>query len=176
MESPSRWSCEVGFSENPEDLRSDVGQWLVKAGGKTCVVVMVDIQEDQTACQDRQATQAFKPHLSELLRDFGNEKAKLKHGIEAPEADADCQWEDSSARDADSDASFSSQSDEDMYEVIRRRISIQDWLGPLSVNMEIWRLIGSKAERTCGPIVNSLPFPLSSFLLALLTETRPYAL
>ena len=69
---------EVGFSEDLEDLRCDVGQWLVKAGGKTRAVVMVDIQEDQTACQDRRATQAFKLRLSELLRDFGNEKAKLK--------------------------------------------------------------------------------------------------
>ena len=97
---------EVGFSENLEDLRSDVGQWLVKAGGKTRVVVMVDIQEDQTACQDRRATQAFKLRLSELLRDFGNEKAKLKLGIEVPEVDVD--REDVSGRDADSDTSFSS--------------------------------------------------------------------
>ena len=47
----------------------------MEAGGNTRVVVMVDFQEDQTACQDRRATQAFKLHLSELLRDFGNEKA-----------------------------------------------------------------------------------------------------
>ena len=80
---------QVGFSENLKDLRSDVGQWLMKAGGKARVVVMVDVQEDQAACKDRRTTQAFKLHLCELVRDFGNEKAKLKHGIEVPEVDVD---------------------------------------------------------------------------------------
>lgn len=38
---------EVGFAEDYEDLRSDVRQWLEKAGKKVRLVVLVDIQEDR---------------------------------------------------------------------------------------------------------------------------------
>ena len=72
--------------------------------------------------------------LSELLRDFGNEKAEPKHGIEGPEVYAD--REDDSVWDAASDTSSSSQSDENMYEAIRRCISTRDWVGPLIINIE----------------------------------------
>ena len=97
---------EVGFSENLKGLRNGVGQWLVKAGGKHRVAVMADIQEGQTARRTRRATQAFKLNSPELLRDFGNEKAKLKHGIEVPGVGSD--RENDSAQDANSNTSFSS--------------------------------------------------------------------
>ena len=81
------------------------------------------------------------------------EKAEFKHGIEVY-ADR----EDDSVWDAASDTTFSSQSDEDMYEASVDAFQSGDWVGPLT-NMETWRFIDGKAECACGPIASLLPLP-----------------
>ncbi|KAF8241296.1 hypothetical protein K440DRAFT_665379 [Wilcoxina mikolae CBS 423.85] len=160
---------EVGFSERYEDLESDIRQWLDKAARKVQVVVLVDIQEDMAARRRQARSDDAQARVKELLMRFGNEQAKEKYSIKGEDGDTNFGQNVGSvdvamvdvtgnlgheANDDEEpgDVSFTTESDEYLYDAIATANTPEDWVGPITVTMEIWRRIDGKPTRAVGGI------------------------
>ncbi|KAJ9214273.1 hypothetical protein DTO166G4_4118 [Paecilomyces variotii] len=114
---------ETGFAEQYEDLRNDAYQWLLRSGGKVRLVVLVDINEDKRVLQSCQESQDARQRLRKLVRDYGNDFVKNKHGIKS--------YDDTDTSDAE------------LYDNIRAHIIPSDWMGPITARLELWEIQGS---------------------------------
>jgi len=73
---------EVGFSEEYIDLVSDAKQWLKRSGGKTRLVVLVNIEEDKKSRKARLSSNEAKTRIRDLVARFGNAEGKRREGID----------------------------------------------------------------------------------------------
>jgi hypothetical protein len=148
---------EVGFTEGYEDLRSDVRQWLEKAGKKVQAVVLVDIQEDRVALRNHVRAKEVQARIADLLLRFGTEKAKDTHlGDHSDGGDMDIVEAD--AEDTDlGEISFTTESDESLYDAIGEQVTTDDWVGPNTAVLEIWSLDAGRAVHAVGPVVSFFP-------------------
>jgi hypothetical protein len=72
-------------------------------------------------CEGPRATSAeAQKRLVELVSQYGNEKAKARYGI-----------------DADSDT----ESDPGVYEDVKSALHIDDWVGNIDAELEVWELV-----------------------------------
>ncbi|BCS29410.1 uncharacterized protein APUU_70980S [Aspergillus puulaauensis] len=113
---------ETGFSEAYDDLKNDATQWLQRSGGKVRLVILVKIEEDLKTRRSLQKDPASRKRIRQLVREFGTDIVKEKHGLDEPEND-------------ESDAS-----NPDIYDNIRASVVVYDWVGPITANMELWEL------------------------------------
>lgn len=120
---------EVGFTETYADLLSDAKQWLVKKSDEVNIAVIIDIKEDKLARRKVQMTPKAQERLRNLIAEYGTEEARLRDDIDSqPEVD----------------------SGDEMYGEVESVINVDDWVGPLSVSLEIWELNGQTPQQR-GP-------------------------
>jgi len=142
---------EVGFSEDYTDLVSDAKQWLKRSGGKTRLVILVNIEEDKKSRRARLNSSEAKTRIRDLVARFGNAEGKRREGIDH-EFDVEPDVEFDGQSDADSDA--------DLYDEIEAAIVIEDWVGPISATLEVWHMVDGTPNRREPPIVK----PHSSYV------------
>ena len=116
---------EVGFTESYNDLVSDAKQWLQKSGGEVRLVILVNIEEDEKIRRAKQKSSAARKRTRQLLIKFGT-------AYEDPDVE----------------------SDEEMYDDIRSRIVVEDWVGPLSATLEVWHMVNDTPTLRQPPIVS----------------------
>lgn len=112
---------ESGFSESYQDLVRDASQWLLRSGGRVKLVIIVKVEEDKRQLNIHQKTEQFKRTRGQLVAKYGDDESREifeTYGIE-------CTPQDSSA---------------DLYDVLRPEIAASDWVGSISVFLEVWRL------------------------------------
>jgi len=136
---------EVGFSENYSDLVSDAKQWLEKSRGKTRLVILVNVEEDNKSRKARLSTNEAKRRIRDLVARFGNAEGKRREGIDDEVSDVE--------PDVEPDVEFDADSDADLYDEIEAAIVIEDWVGPISATLEVWHMVDRTPKRRGPPIV-----------------------
>ncbi|KAE8369754.1 hypothetical protein BDV27DRAFT_152833 [Aspergillus caelatus] len=110
---------EVGFNESYDDLQNDARQWLIRSRGLVRLVLLVRIDEDVRQLQVYRNTSCFRSRVNELVAKYGNDLGKIRAGIE-------CEG--------------SEDSDAEMYEDIGSKIRATDWVGRITVSLEVWEM------------------------------------
>ncbi|KAA8902298.1 hypothetical protein FN846DRAFT_908594 [Sphaerosporella brunnea] len=140
---------ELGFSESYVDLVNDAHQWLLKSP-HVQLVVLIKITEDRATCLRRK--KARKQQINEFVWQFGNEQARERlkqsdpafaaRGVAEKRA-AEQSLRTGQKRNHPQDDDVSDMS---LYEAVEAEVTIEDWVGPLDVFMEFWRLHNGKPE------------------------------
>lgn len=125
---------EAGFTESYDDLVSDAAQWLQKSRGKVRLVILVNIEEDVQSRIARRTSSEAQRRTRKLLTEFGKAKVKDREGIDHKDSDVE--------------------SDEEMYDDIRCRIVVEDWVGPISATLEVWHMVNDTPTLRQLPIVS----------------------
>jgi hypothetical protein len=141
-------AVEVGFIESYRDLVSHAEQLLVKRRGEVNLVILVNVKEDKAMLRDAQKTREFRVRLQNLVAAFGNDEAKLVHSIDDDDGDS------GDSGDCDSDIEMSELSSEDLKYAIEDRLNVDDWVGPLSADLEFWELKNGICQRRGQRFVN----------------------
>lgn len=126
---------EVGLSQSYDDLIRDIFQWLHRSDDPAKVAVLTKITENKRELKRIQSTEAFKSRRRDLLSRFGNATSRERYlveevGDESTSPDSIPDW----FPDTTSDTSAVDESG------IRAAIVASDWLGPISVFLEMWIL------------------------------------
>lgn len=113
---------EVGASEPYENLVEDVRQWFL-AGSGAQLVVLIDIQEDHEALQNRRKTDGFQNRFRQLVLKYAREDSVDKLGIQ-----------------------------DDFGEMYRHLCDSEpenylDFVGPIQVRLELWALENGVPQR-----------------------------
>jgi hypothetical protein len=125
---------EARFTESYDDLVSDAAQWLQKSRGKVRLVILVNIEEDVQSKMARRTPSEAQRRTRKLLTEFGKAKVKDREGIDHKDSDVE--------------------SDEEMYDDIRCRIVVEDWVGPISATLEVWHMVNDTPTLRQLPIVS----------------------
>src|SRR5262249_22283566 len=96
--------------------------------GEVRLVILVDIKETKTIRKDKN----FKSKHRNLMIQFGNAKGKRRDGI-----------------DSDADET----SDAEMYKAVRSAVQVDDWVGPIVVNLEVWHIVNGRPQQRGSQIV-----------------------
>lgn len=128
---------EVGFSESYHDLVRDAFQWLLRSGGRVNLVIIVKVEEDKLQLNIHQKTEQFKRTRDQLVAKYGDGMSREIYET----YDIECTSQDSSA---------------DLYEALGSEITASDWVGPISVFLEVWRLRDGEPN-LAEPRIVSLP-------------------
>ncbi|KAE8377304.1 hypothetical protein BDV26DRAFT_281932 [Aspergillus bertholletiae] len=127
---------EAGFSETYEDLIIDMKRWLLFSCGRVQLVILVDINEDKKPLLKQQRSCSFKHRAAKILKDFGNELGKSKHG---DILSCICQGD----KVSDTSSALSPELDYEIDDIIQA----EDWVGPITVDLEFWILKGSQPHK-----------------------------
>ena len=125
---------EAGFTESYDDLVGDAKQWLQKSSREVRLVILVNIEEDAQVRRAKQKSNAARKRTRQLLTQFGTAKAKDREGIDHEDSDVE--------------------SDEEMYDDIRSRIVVEDWVGPITATLEVWHMVNGTPQLRQPPIVS----------------------
>lgn len=134
---------EVGLSESLDDLRIDASHWLLHTEGMTRLVIVIDIKEDKKALAFVRKSQKGQERRMELLRKYGNDKARN---------DNDFSGEDD---DDDGDSARVPADQKKVYAAIAENILLDDWVGPVAATIELWERGKNGPRLRDGPIVSS---------------------
>ncbi|PTU17459.1 hypothetical protein P175DRAFT_0535790 [Aspergillus ochraceoroseus IBT 24754] len=144
---------EAGFSENYEDLLSDMRQWLLRSDDDLQLVIIVNIQEDRKSLEKNKSHNDAKDRIASLLQECGSEKGKddhsdILHWLSATTGRPAGTEEQSTFDDSESDA--------ELYTAVKGKLDCNDWVGPLTVELEYWELKDSRPQRR-GDKVRVIP-------------------
>ena len=128
---------EVGFSESYHDLVRDASQWLLRSGGRVKLVIIVKVEEDKLQLNVHQKTEQFKRTRDQLVAKYGDGMSREIYET----YDIECNPQGSSA---------------DLYEALCSEITASNWVGPISVFLEVWRLRDGEPN-LAEPRIVSLP-------------------
>ncbi|KAE8388324.1 hypothetical protein BDV23DRAFT_195185 [Aspergillus alliaceus] len=132
---------EIGFSESYHDLVRNAFQWLLRSGGGVQLVIIAKVEEDKRQLDIHQKTEQFKRTRDQLVAKYGDDISREIYET----YDIECNPQDSSA---------------DLYEALGSEIAASDWVGPISVFLEVWRLRDGEPSLT-EPRIDILPTPAS---------------
>ncbi|OKL60532.1 hypothetical protein UA08_04305 [Talaromyces atroroseus] len=139
---------EVGVTEGYQDLVSDAKQWLLKACHEVNLVVIIDIKEDIRARKRTRESAESKKRIRELVAKYGNGQAQNKHNMDSEDG-----------LEGSETHTISENGERDgTYEQIQSEIDIEDWVGPHTVNLEMWERAGRTAQKR-GQTFQVLPRP-----------------
>jgi hypothetical protein len=142
---------EVGFSEGHHKE-----QWLTK-NKYVRLVVLVDIKENRKMRQLRWKTPECQRRVSQLVKDFANSNGRAYHECHYDkEVDDEDRPSTSSVDSVDSGAS--------MYEEIEEAIEVNDWVGSIKADIEVWERGPSGLPRQRGTQVVSYLLSNANFL------------
>ncbi|KAA8914397.1 hypothetical protein FN846DRAFT_902115 [Sphaerosporella brunnea] len=159
--SRTRVVFELGFSESYVDLVNDAHQWLLKSL-HVQLVVLIKFTEDKAACLHQK--KAREKEINELVWQFGNEHARQRLEESDPafaaRGVAEKQADEQSLRTGQKrkHRQHDDVSDMSLYEAVESSVTIEDWVGPLDVFMEFWRLHDGEPE-VDGSRMQILPAP-----------------
>ncbi|OJK02423.1 hypothetical protein ASPACDRAFT_76799 [Aspergillus aculeatus ATCC 16872] len=147
---------ETGFSESREDLHRDMLQYF-KHYEPAQLVVLLKIKEDKKYRTSR-TDPGFRDRAARLLLRFGNDLGKQKHAT----------YLENSAHDASVTA------DPYTEKHVRKQIKVEDWIGTIEADLELWELIHSEPRLRGGrtrlyptPDRNSVPYIYAGDLIPL---------
>lgn len=125
----SKIAVEIGFTENIDELRFDMEQWLLKCSSMSAVI-LVNINEDNRPTMKTLSTLA-RDRIRALIDDYGNSNCREIYD-EGPDV--------SDEKSDDLGSTSSTVSASGMYDNIqaRARAHPSDWVGNLSTTIEIW--------------------------------------
>jgi hypothetical protein len=150
---------EVGFSEGHHDLIFDKEQWLTK-NKYVRLVVLVDIKENRKMRQLRWKTPECQQRVSQLVKDFANSDGRAYHECHYDkEVDDEDRSSTSSVDSVDSVDSGAS-----MYEEIEKAIEVNDWVGSIKADIEVWERGPSGLPHQRGTQVVSYLLSNANFL------------
>ncbi|KAE8168366.1 hypothetical protein BDV40DRAFT_251885 [Aspergillus tamarii] len=130
---------EIGFSESYHDLVRDASQWLLRSGGETKVVIIAKIDEDKRQRAIHQKTEQFTCTRDMLVTKYGDAMSQEAYDVEK-------------TADGIQDSSPA------LYKAVKSEVIASDWVGQISVYLEVWELRdGYPALR--GPRIDVLPTP-----------------
>lgn len=112
---------EIGFSESYHDLVRDASQWLLRSGGETKVVIIAKIDEDKRQRAIHQKTEQFTCTRDMLVTKYGDAMSQEAYDIEET---ADGIQNSSPA----------------LYKAVKSEVIASDWVGQISVYLEVWEL------------------------------------
>ena len=78
---------EVGSSETHSALIDDAEHWFIRTKKSVQLVILININEDQTALARRKATPEYQNQVENLARQFANEAALSDMAIEDEDAE-----------------------------------------------------------------------------------------
>ncbi|PKY00943.1 hypothetical protein P168DRAFT_293326 [Aspergillus campestris IBT 28561] len=129
---------EAGFSETHDDLVRDMKQWLLHSRGEVQLVILADINEDKKQLLKQQKSETFRDHAAKVLKDFGNPLGRRKH-TEILMADNRV-YQGDRARDISALV-------ERLHHEIDDVVQVEDWIGPITADLELWVLKDSEPYR-----------------------------
>lgn len=151
---------EGGFSETHEDLNRDMKQCLLHSNGQVQLVILAKAEEDRRTLMDRRRTDGFKDRAAKFLNDFGNPLGKIIHeSLLKRLSEQSTQQEDQATMGSQEGSQTMDQSCLPPNLVkIKREIEDEDWVGPITVDLEFWELKDSKPCRRGQSVVSSSSF------------------
>lgn len=103
------------------------------------LVILVDINEDEKLRKTYQQTPGSLSRVAKLLKDYGNAKGKAAHQQGESET-----GESETEEEIESDKS------------IKQHIVVEDWVGPITVNLEFWEPGPSGPQKRGSSLVSYL--------------------
>ncbi|KAE8423789.1 hypothetical protein BDV36DRAFT_303180 [Aspergillus pseudocaelatus] len=112
---------EIGFSESYHDLVRDASQWLLRSGGETKVVIIAKIDEDKRQRAIHHKTEQFTCTRDMLVTKYGDAMSQETFDIE-------------NTVDGIKNSSPA------LYKAVKSEVIASDWVGQISVYLEVWEL------------------------------------
>ncbi|KAE8398820.1 hypothetical protein BDV37DRAFT_275758 [Aspergillus pseudonomiae] len=131
---------ESAFSETYDDLILDMKQWLLHGRGQVQLVILADFNEDKKQLRNHQKTNAFRTRAAKILKDFGNPLGQSKHSAILSLAARNDVHQD---RATEIPSTPAKELDYDIVDVVK----VEDWIGPITADLEFWVLKDSKPYR-----------------------------
>ncbi|KAL4780703.1 hypothetical protein BJX76DRAFT_360616 [Aspergillus varians] len=134
-----RVAVEVGFAESYADLINDMHQWLQMAQPPAKIAIIIKIEEDTRTLRNNRRSEISQTNRQRLLLEYGDEEALNKHDVEL----------EGQPRGLVSPGFISA---------LKSDIAVADWVGPLSVFLEVWEM-GENEPMLREPRIPILPIP-----------------
>lgn len=147
---------EVAFSEAYADLVRDMKQWLLCSDGQVQLVILANIEEDERTLAQRKETDDFKDRAAKFVNDFGTAFGKIIHAsllerLSDPSSQQEGQATEGTKQDSQTmdQPSFGAK-----VRKANREVKDEDWVGPITVDLEFWELKDSEPRKRGESVVS----------------------
>ncbi|OGM47375.1 hypothetical protein ABOM_003812 [Aspergillus bombycis] len=131
---------ESAFSETYDDLIRDMKQWLLHGRGQVQLVILADCNEDKKQLLNHQKSDSFRACAAKIVKGFGDPRGQSKHYATLSLTARNDVHQDQAT---EIPSATIKELDYDIVDVVR----VEDWIGPITADLECWVLKDSKPYR-----------------------------